>query len=291
MADSPKQAPGRWAIGRWTILLIIVVMVAVVLAVVVIRTPRAAVPWARLKTSDVHSLAFTGADLDRVLFGHHGGLSASTDGGRSWAALRLSDDAMATAPGIDGSIVIAGHDVFRASHDGGLTWARIVTDLPSLDIHGFARAPSDPDLMWAYPATGGLWRSADGGATFTEVRTDNLLFPTAVASGSSTRLLGIDVTGLVESVDGGRTWTALGTPPTYPMTALAASGDGRVLYAGAQDGLYRSVDGGGSWSATSYGGSVFALAASADGQTVILVDRATDVYRSDDGGETWPGPG
>ncbi|MEJ7695857.1 MAG: hypothetical protein WKF78_04335 [Candidatus Limnocylindrales bacterium] len=291
MADSPKQAPGRWTIGRWTILLIIVVMVAVVLAVVVIRTPRAAVPWARLKTSDVHSLAFTGADLDRVLFGHHGGLSASTDGGRSWAALRLSDDAMATAPGIDGSIVIAGHDVFRASHDGGLTWARIVTDLPSLDIHGFARAPSDPDLMWAYPATGGLWRSADARSDVHRGSDRQPAVSDGSRPGSPTRLLGIDVTGLVESADGGRTWTALGTPPTCPMTALAASGDGRVLYAGAQDGLYRSVDGGGSWSATSYGGSVFALAASADGQTVILVDRATDVYRSDDGGETWPGPG
>lgn len=291
MPDSPKQAPGRWAIGRWTILLIIVVMVAAVLAVFVIRTPRAAIPWARLGTSDVHSLAFVGVDTRHVLFGHHGGLSASIDGGRSWAPLPVGDDAMSTASGVDGSIVIAGHDVFSASGDGGLSWRPITTDLPSLDIHGFARDPRDPDRMWTYLAAGGLWESTDRGATFARVRADNVLFPTAVASGSSTRLLGIDATGLIESLDGGRTWTSLEMPPTFPMTALAASGDGQVLYAGALDGLYRSDDGGRSWSVTSYLGSVFALAASNDGRSVILVDRATDVYRSDDGGETWPAPG
>ena len=292
---SKRQVPrqhdsrARWAIGGVTIVVLIVG--AALLAAIMTRVPRDPVPWARLGTSDAHSLAFVGADIGHVLFGHHGGLSASIDGGRSWAPLPVSDDAMSTASGVDGSIVIAGHDVFSASGDGGLSWRPITTDLPSLDIHGFARDPRDPDRMWTYLAAGGLWQSTDRGATFARVRADNVLFPTAVASGSSTRLLGIDVTGLIESLDGGRTWTSLEMPPTFPMTALAASGDGQVLYAGAQDGLYRSDDGGRSWSATSYLGSVFALAASNDGRSVILVDRATDVYRSDDGGETWPAPG
>ena len=63
-----------------------------------------------------------------------------------------------------------------------------------------------------------------------------------------------------------------------------------VLHTGAE-GLYRSDDGGRSWLATAYTGSVVALAASLDGRTVILVDRATEVRRSNDGGVTWPGPG
>ncbi|MEO5884117.1 MAG: hypothetical protein ABIQ58_01175 [Candidatus Limnocylindrales bacterium] len=253
--------------------------------------PRDAQPWTRLGTDDVHSLAFTGAGTEGVLFGHHGGLLASSDGGRTWDALPLGDDAMSTAAGSDGSIVIAGHDVFRASRDGGATWTSIATDLPSLDIHGFARDPADPARMWAYPVTGGLWESLDGGATFRQVRVDNVLFPTAVAAGSTTRLLGVDTTGLIESLDGGQTWSPLARPPTVPMTSFAASADGRVLYAGAQDGLYRSDDGGRSWAATAYTGAAFALATSPDGLTVILVDRATEVFRSDDGGATWPGPG
>lgn len=287
-ADVPKRTPsGRTAAGLIVVALVLAGVVGVLIAV---RLPSEPLPWARLDTDDVHSLVFAGEGSDRVLFGHHGGLLASADGGRTWDALPVGEDAMSTATSADGSIVIAGHEVFRVSSDGGASWSAIDTDLPSLDIHGFARDPVDPARMWAYPATGGLWESTDGGATFLQVRADNVLVPTAVG-GSPTRLLGVDATGLIESVDGGRTWAALAMPPTFPMTALAAAADGRTLYAGAQDGLYRSVDAGRSWSATTYKGSVFAMATSADGQTVVLVDRSTDVYRSDDGGATWPGPG
>ena len=279
------------AVGGLIAVVLVVAAGIAVAALVISRVPRDVVPWARLDTEDVHSLAFAGDGTDRILFGHHDGLLASGDGGRTWDALPVGEDAMSTSPASDGSIVIAGHEVFRASRDGGATWASIATDLPSLDIHGFARDPADPARMWAYPVTGGLWESTDDGVTFEQVRSDNVLFPTAVAAGATTRLLGVDTTGLIESLDGGRTWSSLVMPPTIPMTALAASGDGRVLYAGAQAGLYRSDDGGRSWPATGYTGSVFALATSPDGRTVILVDRATDVYRSDDGGATWPGPG
>ena len=283
----------RWPVGVViAVLLVIATGIALAVAVLVASpAPRDALPWARLGTEDAHSLAVAGDGTDRLLFGHHGGLLESADGGRTWDALPLGDDAMSTATGSDGSIVIAGHDVFRASRDGGATWASIATDLPSLDIHGFTRDPADPSRMWAYPVTGGLWESLDGGATFIQVRSDNVLLPTAISVGATTRLFGIDTTGLIESLDGGRTWSSLVMPPTFPMTSFAASADGRVLYAGAQDGLYRSEDGGRSWSATAYAGSAFALTTSPDGRTVVVVDRATDVYRSDDGGASWPGPG
>lgn len=193
-------------------------------------------------------------------------------------------------PADDGSIVIAGHEVFTASRDGGRTWAPIASDLPSLDIHGFTRDPADPARMWAYLATGGLWQSTDFGAHWTEVRTDNVLFPLAIRDGFATRLLGVDVTGLVTSSDGGRTWSALATPPTHPLTSLAATPDGRTLYAGTLDGLFRSDDVGRAWSPTTYRGSAFAIAVTPDGATVAVVSRQTEFFRSPDSGSTWPGP-
>ena len=54
-----------------------------------------------------------------------------------------SATAMSTSPAADGSMVIARHEVFVTSRDGGKTWAQVTTDLPSLDIHGFTRDPSD----------------------------------------------------------------------------------------------------------------------------------------------------
>ncbi len=248
------------------------------------------VPWATLGSEDVHSLALVDGDPRHLLFGHHGGLSETQDGGRTWSALPVRDDAMSLAPATDDSIVIAGHEVFVASRDGGRSWQAVAADLPSLDIHGFTRDPADPLRMWAYLATGGLWESTDFGAKWTRVREDNVLFPTAVRVGAMTRLLGVDVNGLNQSDDGGRTWTTLGSPPTYPMTAFAASSDGGTAYAGSTDGLFRSVDGGTTWSKTGYDGSAFAVATSPDGEFVALVSRETQFFQSSDLGQTWPGP-
>ncbi len=283
--------PRRTGTRAAAILAGVVAVIAVAAALVLGLRPRGdQTAWARLQSQDVHSLAFVGGDPQHLLFGHHDGLLESRDGGRTWSPLPVRDDAMSMVPAADGSIIIAGHEVFTASRDGGRTWAPVPTDLPSRDIHGFTRDPADPARMWAYLATGGLWQSTDSGAHWTEVRTDNVLYPLAIRDGAGTRLLGVDTTGLVTSADGGRTWTGLATPKTFPMTSLAATPDGRALYAGTLDGLFRSDDVGRTWSATAYRGSVFAIATTSDGATVAVVSRETEFFRSPDRGSTWPGP-
>ena len=71
------------------------------------------------------------------------------------------------------------------------------------------------------------------------------------------------------------------------MTALAATPDGEVIYAGASDGLYRSNDAGTSWAATAYKGSAFAIATSDDGATVAVVSRETNFFRSPEPDRSW----
>ncbi|MDQ2966382.1 MAG: hypothetical protein M3R57_11090 [Chloroflexota bacterium] len=291
--SSSRRRPARTR-PRWVILASAIALAGVAAGALLLTRPAGSVAqaaWTRFGTADVHSLAFAGGDPQHVLFGHHGGISESRDGGRTWSALPDRNDAMSLSAGTDGSIIVAGHDVFRASRDGGATWASIETDLPSLDIHGFTRDPADPRRMWAYLATGGLWESVDFGSQWTRVREDNVIYPVAVADGTGTRLLGVDGSGLVTSTDGGRTWATRGMPPTYPMTSLAAAGDGRLIYAGSPDGLFRSSDGGKTWAATGYRGSAFAVATSADGRVVAVVSRETDFFRSPDGGDSWPAPG
>ena len=248
------------------------------------------IAWSRLATEDVHSLAFVGDDLNRLMFGHHGGILSSADGGRSWDPLATRSDAMGLAPATDGSIVIAGHDVFAESRDDGRTWQDVPASLPSLDIHGFARDPGNAARMWAFLATGGLWESVDGGRAWERVQEQNVLFPVATTGPSGTRLFGVTAEGLATSVDGGRTWRKIATPELYPMASLAATSDGSVLLAGGPDGLARSDDGGANWSQLPFEGQPFAVAVTAGGGTIGLVTRSTEFYRSDDGGRTWPGP-
>ena len=248
------------------------------------------VAWTRLGTEDVHSLAFAGDDPNRLIFGHHGGILSSADGGRSWDPLATRSDAMSLAPATDGSIVIAGHDVFAESRDDGRTWQDVPAGLPSLDIHGFARDPGNAARMWAFLATGGLWESTDGGRAWERVHEENVLFPVAATAPSGTRLLGVTAEGFATSEDGGRTWRNRATPELYPIASLAATSDGTVLVAGGPDGLARSDDGGATWSQLPFEGQPLAVAVTAAGRTIALVTRSTEFYRSDDGGRTWPGP-
>ena len=284
----PRQRPAR----PWLPFVVGAVASVAVLAFVFIQAmpkPRQ-VAWAKLGTEDAHSLTFVDGDPQHVLFGHHGGVKQSLDGGRTWTDLSVREDAMSMTPAANGSVVIAGHGVFSGSSDGGATWAPIAADLPNLDIHGFTRDPADPARMWAYLATGGLWESANGGRHWEQVHTESVVYPLAVSDGSATILLAVDATGLAVSTDGGRTFSTRGQPPAYPVTSLAATPNGQTIYAGAPDGLFRSDDGGRTWLSTGYVGSAFAVATSPDGRVVAVVSRETEVFRSSDRGATWPGP-
>lgn len=268
------------------------IAVIAVIAVVLVRPggSSSAVAWSRLGTEDVHSLSFVADDPNRLLFGHHGGLSSSSDGGRTWQQLPTRSDAMSLGAASDGSIVIAGHDVLAASRDGGQTWENIAAKLPTLDIHGFARDPAEPARMWAYLATGGLWESNDGGLAWERIQQENVLSPVAANSSGGTRLFGVTADGLVRSDDRGRAWRTVGNPEIYPIASLTATTDGSVILAGGPGGLARSNDGGATWSKLPFDGQPAAIAVTAGGRTIGIVARSTEFFRSDDGGQTWVGP-
>jgi photosystem II stability/assembly factor-like uncharacterized protein len=291
---TPAQRRGRGNILGW-LLVGAVVLAGVGLVTVTLLRPSdggaTGVPWARLDTRDVHSLRFSGPGDDRLLFGHHEGVLRSDDGGRRWTPLAFGQDAMGMAAAADGSIVVAGHLVFQASQDGGSTWTPIEADLPSHDIHAFARSLSDPDRMWAYLAEGGVYESTDGGTNWSRVTDGHVFALTAIRGRDADVLLGIDpFLGLVRSVDGGMTWRVAGTPPVNPVTSLAATPDGGVLVLGGPDGLYRSDDGGSTWRHVLPSRAILTAAISEDASTIAAVDEETLFFRSDDGGTTWPGP-
>lgn len=281
----------RWLIvGTLALGLIVITAVAVAVLLRPSSGIASAVAWERLGTQDVHSLALTGPNSSTVLFGHHGGILRSSDGGRTWTPLPVRQDAMGMSAAADGSIIIAGHLVFQASRDGGATWAPINADLPDLDIHGFARSLSDPSRMWVYLAQGGIYESTDFGTHWTQVNDGHVFQLTAIRLGDVDELLGVDLRGLVRSTDAGRSWLPVGTPPTAPVTSLAATADGGVIILGGPNGLYRSEDAGATWRHVLATKTVLASAINADGTTLAAVTQETLFYRSDDGGASWPGP-
>lgn len=288
-----EPRPSRpWSGSSRAYLLAAVGLLAVAATVAfLVRPAPAASAWTRLRTADVHSLAFAPGSVDRLYFGHHNGVFETTDGGRTWRPLASRSDAMGMRPAADGSIVTAGHEVLQSSTDGGATWTDIASDLPNTDIHGFTRDPADGRRMWAYLATGGVYESTDGGTHWLQAYAGHIPFLFAYRTPAGPTLIGIDPSsGVATSADGGRTWTTISAPPDAPVNSLTATPDGRTVFIGGSDGLFRSTDGGRTWKPTALTVSPFAIAVSDDGRSVAVVSRATDFYRSNDGGVSWPGP-
>ena len=247
--------------------------------------------WARLGTSDVHALSFDPTDADRLLFGHHGGLLASSDGGRTWEPTGLAaSDAMNVGRLGGERTQVAGHEVYMESTDGGATWSPVPNNLPGLDLHAFAVDPGNADRAWTFAAGHGLFRTENAGRDWELLAANNWGALTAYRRDGVTVVAAIGPNGLVRSTDGGIAWEPIAYPGA-PLAAMSAAPDGSVLYAATAAGIRMSADEGETWSDTGFAIQALALAVSPSEPDVLAaVDEQTLFYRSSDGGSTWPAP-
>lgn len=119
--------------------------------------------------ADFHALAVSAANPG-VMYGWHGQLYRSDDGGQSWVQLRpkaLSTEntaplQLAAHPGDAAVVAAATMQGFFRSGDRGETWESLL-DGP---VTAVSYAPGDPTQVLAYHLEQGLVRSADGGRTW-----------------------------------------------------------------------------------------------------------------------------
>jgi len=133
----------------------------------------------------------------------------------------------------------------------------------SLLIH-----PDNPDIMWAGAVGGGVWKTKDGGQSWTPMadllpsigisamaldpkNPDILYAGTGEYYTSSTLGNSIRGLGIFKSTDGGETWSRLsliGTTSYFYINDIVVSpNDSRRIYVAHWGGVSRSVDGGATW--------------------------------------------
>jgi photosystem II stability/assembly factor-like uncharacterized protein len=240
-------------------------------------------------TPDYHSLLVNPTIPRKLVLGTHNGLYVSTDGGRHWRFDALSgDDAMNLARPGGQTIWLAGHEVFKKSSDGGVTWSDVrPAGLPSLDIHGFAVDPRNPRTLYAAVAGEGLYRSRDSGRSFALASNQvggNVMALAVLPDG---RILAGDMRrGLLESSNGGASWKQTLRVQLMGL-AVNPSDPKRLLGAGA--GIALSTDGGRSWrSVLDLADGVGPVAWSqSNPKLAYAVGFDRTLYRSADGGESW----
>ncbi len=160
---------------------------------------------------------------------------------------------------------------------------------PVLDLMGFTVAGRDHFYASGHPGPGtdlpnplGLIESTDGGQSWSPVSRQGESDFHALTA-SSGSIVGFDGAAMLATADG-TTWRQL-RPPVAPY-ALAASPDGTTLLATSDSGLFRSADLGATWTPVA-DAPLLQVVDWAGGLTVVGVTPEGTVAVSDDSGQTW----
>ncbi|NOT60690.1 MAG: cadherin-like domain-containing protein, partial [Acidobacteria bacterium] len=139
---------------------------------------------------------------------------------------------------------------------------------------------------------GVLFRSTNGGASWTEVANSGNFEAFWAVTATGSRVYAVTSSRVLVSNDNGATWT--NNAATYPsgvVTSLVANGNTVLLALIAQpatSGVYRSTDGGTTWTFSNTGiTSTFVTALSLSGSVALAGGASGGIFRSTDSGANW----
>lgn len=229
----------------------------------------------------------------------------SDDNGRAWQATKSQPGAgfinafytIAPAPGRPGRIFAGTNTGLFLSSDGGASWSemalRPATRKP--DIRDIAGDPADARVVYAGAAGEGVYRSRDGGQTWTLANQgmDNVRVRAMAADPLDPQVLYVGTDGgrVFRSNNGGDKWEATNTGLAGRSVQALAAVPSRVYAGTFGDGIFASTDGGRNW--LSMNGSLNILDAvgvvgdSASPEALLLAAYGKGIFYTANGGQSW----
>lgn len=164
-------------------------------------------------------------------------------------------------------------------------------------------SPTNTNVLFIGAPAGGLWKSTNGGTSWT-TNTDNFLtcgFADLAFDPTNTNIMytatgdgdagDTKTDGVYKSIDGGTTWTATGL--TFNISAgvtirrlIVNPTNPQIVMAAASNGIWRTTNGGTNWTQLLAGTSIFDMEFQ-PGNANTVYAAGTTFRRSTDGGATW----
>ncbi len=186
-------------------------------------------------------------------------------------------------------------------------------------VRALAIHPNDPNTVYLGAALGGVWKTTNGGDSWTPLTDDQaslaaaaIVFdpvdPNTIYVGTGEPTPGLDNyygAGILKSTDAGQTWTRLGAdvftglgiakiiidPTNRSVIYVAASRSGVSGIASPPRGIFRSVDGGQSWQSLlgcqECAGAADLVMAANNPSILYASFWGYGVFKSTDGGTNW----
>lgn len=174
--------------------------------------------------------------------------------------------------------------------DGGTTWAPLSDFSDNMNMVSVTIDPNN-SLKYFLGTTSGIYRSTDGGATFTKVYNNNSIKKIMVKPDDSQIIIAATSGGLIRSTNGGTTWSTVSNGGHYDVEFKP--GVPNTVYACASGVVKYSTNGGATWTNSSgFSGTECRLAVTAaDAAYVYVLNSSAAVYRSTDSGLTFSAMG
>lgn len=178
-------------------------------------------------------------------------------------------------------------------------------------INSIALHPTDPQTLYIGTATGGVWKTTNGGTSWVPLTDDQCLAmgsvavdpknPQIVYAGTGEENFSGDSytgCGVLVSNDGGSTWTQTGASIWVTSnvtaaiskvlidTATAGSTSSTVVFAASYAGLYRSTNSGATWTLV-LSGVTTDIVASPNANEYYAANYGGGIFKSVDKGATW----
>lgn len=163
------------------------------------------------------------------------------------------------------------------------------------DLTAIVADPSDERVLYVISQGGGVYRSADAGASWTfQSLNGGALLALAVAPASPSTLYAVSAQNFWHSADRGDTWERLRLPRAGVQALALHPQLENVIFVAVFDELLRSDDGGANWQSLARLGAtarIRGIAISPSSPDRMWVATQSGVRQSTDGGATWSDAG